>query len=110
MLIFSSNKGSFLNTLWAYLAAKPIYHQDHRCLRLKVTVNGKISECQGLGGLLPASLYWAWSSDPGSHCPAQPALPSLSLPSPVPDLQPLLSFSSQPSGPCQSTREETSSR
>lgn len=37
----------FLNTLWVYLAAKPIHHQEDLCLRLKVTVNGKISECQG---------------------------------------------------------------
>lgn len=52
--LFSSSKGSFLNALWVYLlAAKPIHHQEDRCLRLKVTVDGKISECQDpVGSLL----------------------------------------------------------
>lgn len=50
-LLFSSKKSPFLNALWVCVAAKPIYHQEDRCLRLKVTVSGKISECQGAVGL-----------------------------------------------------------
>lgn len=46
----------FLNPVWVYLAAKPIHHAEDRCLRLKVTVNGKTSECQGPVNLLPPSL------------------------------------------------------
>lgn len=42
-LLSSSNKSSFPKTLWVYLAAKPIHHQEDQCLRLKVTVNGKIT-------------------------------------------------------------------
>ncbi|KAF6074403.1 ephrin A1 [Phyllostomus discolor] len=43
-----------------YYISKPIHHQEDHCLRLKVTVNGKISECPGPVGLLPPSLCWAW--------------------------------------------------
>ncbi|CAO2598851.1 Efna1 [Lemmus lemmus] len=31
-----------------YYISKPIYHQESQCLKLKVTVDGKISECQAL--------------------------------------------------------------
>lgn len=55
-LVISSDRGSSLNTLWVYLAAKPIHHQEDQCLRLKVIVSGKISECQSPVGLLPAPL------------------------------------------------------
>ncbi|XP_036726214.1 ephrin-A1 isoform X3 [Balaenoptera musculus] len=35
---------SFLITLWTYFVAKPIHHQEDQCLRLKVTVSGKIND------------------------------------------------------------------
>lgn len=35
-----------------YYISKPIYHQETQCLKLKVTVNGKISECLALCLLL----------------------------------------------------------
>ncbi|XP_045401215.1 ephrin-A1 isoform X1 [Lemur catta] len=67
-----------------YYISKPIHHQEDQCLRLKVTVNGKISECQGPVGLPPASLCWAWSSDLGWYGsptaqPTQHLHPSASL-------------------------------
>ena len=93
MLLFSSKKVSFLITLWTYFVAKPIHHQEDQCLRLKVTVSGKISECHSLVGLLAASLSWAWSSDVGwlgspTAQPTQHSHPSASLVYQVPDLRP----------------------
>ena len=32
-----------------------MHHQEDRCLKLKVFIDGKISECQGPVGLLPPS-------------------------------------------------------
>ena len=58
------SKGSFLTILWIYFTAKPIYHQESQCLKLKVTVNGKISECQALW-TTSFHLCWAWSSGLG---------------------------------------------
>ncbi|XP_059887037.1 ephrin-A1 isoform X1 [Delphinus delphis] len=98
-----------------YYISKPIHYQEDQCLRLKVNVNGKISECHSLVGLLAPSLFWAWSSDLGwlgspTAQPTQHSHPSASLVYQAPDLRPSLSFSSQSSGPCQCTGEEASSR
>lgn len=92
----------FLNPVWVYLAAKPIHHAEDRCLRLKVTVNGKTSECQGPVNLLPPSLILGLAYRPGmvgrsTACPTQH--PHSYLPRTVPDLWPPLCFSSQSSGP-----------
>ncbi|XP_060258469.1 ephrin-A1 isoform X1 [Ovis aries] len=98
-----------------YYISKPIHNQEDRCLRLKVMIAGKISECQGPVGLLspsypgPGRKIWdGWEIPLPS--PANTPTPLLPACTKSPDLRPPLSFSSQPSGPCQCTREETSSR